>query len=281
MSAAEMSLFGKIARASLGRRGNVVAVLSNVYLDESGTHAGARVLCIAGYLFTEDNAEKFNAEMRPVYDRFGIPYFHTSEILGGKHKPGGAGTFDHLTAEQRDVLARIFIRTVRRRAAFGFGSTVNEPEYDRMIRRYGNMPSAYAFLLHQALIQVGAWAKRTNYDGVVAYFLEDGAKNKGDAIDHLYNRVLNRPEKREKYRFASFGLVAKDSDPVANAPDILSYQWYRNHERLSQGHTEPRKDLAALLRPQDMVADWADSRMSELESLVRDDFNAKLARDDR
>ena len=252
-------------------------MLSEVYLDEAGTHDGARVLCMAGYLFTKANAAKFNAEMQPVYDRFKIPYFHASEILGGKHKPDGMGVFDHLTAPQRDQLARAFIRTVRRRAAFGFGSTVNEPEYDMMIRRYGNMPSAYGFLLHQMLVLVSAWARRTGYVGSVAYFLEDGAKNKGDAINHLYNRLVNTAEKKAKYRFASFGLVDKRTNPVVNAPDILSYHWYRYHERLEQGVKQPRKDFAALLRPQDMVADWADARMSELERLVAEDFWVKLA----
>lgn len=273
----DASLFGKNAAGSRGGRGGLVELLSEVYLDEAGTHDGARVLCVAGYLFSEANAEKFNAEMQRVYDRFNIPFFHASEILGGKHKPGGAKPFDHLTGGDRDKLARIFIRTIRRRSTFGFGATVNEPEYDAMIRGYGNMPSAYGFLLHQALIQVGAWAKRSGYEGSVAYFLEDGAKNKGDAIDHLYNKVVNTEAKKRKYRFASFVLVDKALAPVVNAPDILSYHWYRYHERRAQGVIEPRKDLTALLRPQDMAADWADDRMDELERVVRKDFLENLS----
>lgn len=258
-------------------RGGGLALLSEVYLDEAGTHDGAKVLCMAGYLFTKANAAKFNAEMRLVYNRYRIPYFHASEILGGRHKPDGKGIFDHLTAPDRDKLARAFIRTVRRRASFGFGSTVNEPEYEAMIRRYGNMPSAYGFLLHQMLVLVSAWARRTGYGGRVAYFLENGAKNKGDAIDHLYNRLVETPEKKTKYQFGSFELVNKETAPVVNAPDILSYHWYRYHERLAKGVKGPRKDLAALLRPQDMVADWADERMSDLERLVAEDFWAKLS----
>ena len=68
-------------------------MLSEVYLDEAGTHEGARVLCMAGYLFTKENAAKFSAEIQPVYDRLKIPFFHASEILGGRHKPDGKGPF--------------------------------------------------------------------------------------------------------------------------------------------------------------------------------------------
>ena len=62
-----------------------------------------------------------------------------------------------------------------------------------------------------------------------------------------------------------------------NAPDILSYHWYRYHERRAKGIQQPRKDLTALLRPHDMVADCADDRMDELQRLVAADFWANLS----
>lgn len=256
--------------------GGAVAVIGEVYLDESGTHDDANVLCMGGYMFLNGNAQKFNQEMIPVYRRFHIPYFHSSEICGGIHKPGGSGVFDHLTAAQRDKLARIFINTIKRRSAFGFAATINERDYDRLIGLYGTMPRAYGFLLYQCFIHIRRWIEKTGFVGRVAYFLEDGGKNKGDAITYLYDRVLSGNERRERYNFSGFSLLEKTSCPAINSPDFLAYRWAHYHENLLKGISRPRRDLEAVLRPQDVVSDWANSNVNELEALVRRDFAASL-----
>lgn len=258
--------------AATATGGPQVVALASVYLDESGTHDGAPVMCMGGYLFKDGNADKFNRQMAPVYKRFNVPYFHTAEILGGKHKPGGSGRFDHLSADHRDELARIFIKTVKRLSAFGFGATIDEQMYEKSVRRYGTMPSAYAFLFYQCFIHVRKWIQRNDYRGKVAYFLENGAHKRGDAIDYMTNTILKGEARKQLYGFSSFSLVEKDSCPVAHSPDLIAYHWFRYHKRRLEGHYLPRADLVALLRPQDMVADWASGDVAKLEAAVRDDF---------
>lgn len=267
MSAYEPSLFEKLLRVCLPKGGFVVS-FAQVFLDESGTHDDTPVLCVAGYIFTEKNAVKFNAEMLPVYKRFGIEYYHTNEVLGGKFKKGGKGHFDHLTDKDRDKLSRIMIKSIKRRAVFGFAATVKKDEYAAAVKGHSTMPTAYGFCIFQAFIHVRKWIEKTGFDGDIAYILEDGADDKGDATTFLRKEVLSTEKKRKIYCYKSFTLMDKKCGPTINAPDVLSYHWWRYHHNRINGK-EPRKDLLALVEGDKCkVADWASSNMQELREVL-------------
>ena len=56
-------------------------MMMEAYFDESGTHDGSPVACVAGYLLTEDNARHFNREWNRDLSEFGLTYFHAKELV--------------------------------------------------------------------------------------------------------------------------------------------------------------------------------------------------------
>ena len=114
----------------------------------------------------------------------GSPYFHLAEILAGQFKEGRAGKelLDHLAAEYRHDLPRRFIESIKEHSAFGFAATVKEADYNRIARKYRDMPKAYGFMLMACLFLVRRWIEESKFAGDAFYFFEDGADAKGDAI---------------------------------------------------------------------------------------------------
>jgi len=141
--------------------------LAAAYIDEAGTHDGAPVICAGGYIFEAGKAAALNDEMGALFDDYGIPYFHASEILAGQFKEGGKGTFDHLKANDRDLLARSFIKSIKEHSTYGFAATVREADYDRIAGKYPDMPKAYGFMLMACVFLVSRWLERSKFPGEV------------------------------------------------------------------------------------------------------------------
>ena len=60
-----------------------MALLVETYFDESGTHEGSPVMCVAGYILTKRNAIELAREWNEVLNwaelPHPLPYFHMSE----------------------------------------------------------------------------------------------------------------------------------------------------------------------------------------------------------
>jgi len=61
------------------------------YFDESGTHRGSPVMCVAGYLFDSDQAFRLDQEWGATLADFGLSHFHAVDCAHGK------GEFESLT----------------------------------------------------------------------------------------------------------------------------------------------------------------------------------------
>lgn len=257
-------------------RGGFVLNLAGAYIDESGTHDGAPVIGVGGYLFEAGRAASFNDEMGRLFDQYRIPYFHASEIIGGVFKEGGSGKFDHLKPRDRDIIARAFIESVKKHSSFGFGATVCEADYNRITKPHGSlMPGAYAFLLFQCATLVRKWIDRSGFGGRVFYFIEDGAKEKSDAEGYLDTQLFKTQRRKDFFRYHGRAFVPKDHSPAINSADLLIYRWYSHLSKQNTPGYSPRKDLVALLRPHDMVSDWAGELLSQLEQIILE-YRAEL-----
>lgn len=218
------------------------------YLDESGTHADAPVMCVAGYLFTADDAKRFTDEWDAAVRSAGLSHFHMTDCANG------GGEFTGWAKKRRDTLARDLITLIRARMTYGFAVSMSVPQYERMapqgwIEREG---SAYTACLHLALVLVGAWAQRAGYDGRVAYFFEAGHARQEEAHKKL-NAHAARPLQRDAIRYGSHTFASKGNEAgrLFDAADYLAWQYYKHHDRvlMTPPHLpEPpeRRDYAAL-----------------------------------
>ena len=59
-----------------------------IYLDDSGTDPGQKIVVVAGYISTAREWKKLSATWGNVLRRYGLPYFHMSEFMswGGGSK---------------------------------------------------------------------------------------------------------------------------------------------------------------------------------------------------
>jgi hypothetical protein len=143
-----------ILRVLLGRDG-YVTIQVQAYFDESGSHAGSPVLCIAGYILRKNKAIKFGHEWRKILRWKGLPYFHMVDCAHGN------GPFKNLTKQERINVATKMIEIIKERANQRVAVTVNSTEYDAVIVEYpwvANVyKSAYTFCAHTILAGVFRW----------------------------------------------------------------------------------------------------------------------------
>src|SRR5437660_1097462 len=93
--------------------GGYVTIQCQAFFDESGSHSGAPILCLAGYIFRKSEAIKLGHEWRKVLRRKGLPYFRMSECAHGN------GPFANLTKPERIEVATRMIDIIKSRAVHG------------------------------------------------------------------------------------------------------------------------------------------------------------------
>jgi hypothetical protein len=244
-----------------------VALIADAYIDDSGTHAGSPILCAGGFVFSPGNADRFNVEMGRVFKRYKVDYIRMAD-LNRRWSESDAGPYRHLRDDDREKLARAFIRTVKRRSASGFAATINETDYNRLIRPHPDIGGAIGFLLLQCVFLINEWANRSDFRGRIAYFIEHGTRDRGDAETFLKRRAFTNPEHVEKYRFAGLGYVRKDDAPIVSTGDLMAWHWYKYHANRIAGRTAVRGDTRELMRPTDNVSDWAGIHIDGLRKLL-------------
>lgn len=219
----------------------------HAYFDESGTHEGSRVMCVAGYLFAANDAKRFNDAWGAALRQAGLPYFRMSECAGG------GGQFKDWAPKRRAALAKTLIALIRRRMMHGFAVSMSPAEYAATAppgwaELYGG---AYTVCLEMALVQIGKWARRTQYKGRIAYFFEAGHRLQGQANAEM-NSLATKPLQCEAVRYASHTFTSKDAVRPFDAADYLAWHYHKLHTdtvlRRGAANQRPmRKDLAALL----------------------------------
>ena len=95
--------------------GGRVVVLS-AYFDESGTHGGANVLVVAGYLFEDKQAARFSRDWGKFLKSEGIAFAHMSELANG------AGHYEGMSKPNRVKHGRALIENIKRRSKVGFAA---------------------------------------------------------------------------------------------------------------------------------------------------------------
>src|SRR5690242_9456457 len=85
----------------------------SVYVDESGSHSDAPVLCLAGYLFSLQALAPFSGEWQSFLDRYQLPYFHMVDCAQG------TGAFKLRSKEERGMAIREVVEIIQAHTLFG------------------------------------------------------------------------------------------------------------------------------------------------------------------
>jgi len=211
-----------------------MTLMMEAYFDESGTHQGSPVMCVAGYLFDSDQCKRLTEDWSQTLRSNGLAYFRMSECANG------TGEFKNLPMAQRIEVERKLINHIKTRMTHGFAVSMVEQELVEMappgfIQVFG---SAYTACTMIALASVGYWATERAYKGYIAYFFESGHADMGEAAKRLF-MVKGIKSHREQYRYGSHTFADKKAVPALQAADLLAWQW----RKLFISQTDPKRRL--------------------------------------
>jgi hypothetical protein len=237
--------------------------LFEAYFDESGSHDGSPVLCLAGYLFDKEGCLQLDSEWKAVLDEYELPFFRISACAHG------TGPFTDLTMQQRVDCETKLIHIVKRHMRYGVTVTVNEAEYNEWAPQkvFG---SAYTWCCYMCLVAIGGWIRRANFQGEIAYFFEAGHRNQKEA-----NAVMDSILELDELKYHSHSFIKKEIRPL-QAADILAWQGATQRKRMDRGLTKPREDFRALVSEKTYTRHGNKQIFDDYHERIKV-FDAKLA----
>jgi hypothetical protein len=219
-------------------------IQGQAYFDESGSHDGAPILCVAGYIFKKSEAIRLGHEWRKVLRWKKLPYFHMVECAHGN------GPFANLTKDERIAVQTKLIEAIKRHAIQGIAITVDPTEYATFSKRFpfkrGLYDSAYAFCAQVIMAGVSVFIEKNPQIGKMDYFFEAGHSSVPQA-DEIMRTMLAQPAVKHQFRYAAHAFVEKRDAPQIQAADLLAWQWYTDRRHTAEGRLR-RKDCASLLQ---------------------------------
>lgn len=105
------------------------------------------------------------------------------------------------------------------------------------------------------------WAQTTGYDGRIAYFFESGHRHASEANQYMNMIAEYGPEVVDFMYYYAHAFLDKRNALPLQAADMLAW-FHRNHLiRARKGHTKPRKDFLALVRPRDLAGELTQEQL--------------------
>jgi hypothetical protein len=226
----------------LAARGARVALVTSLkcYFDESGSDDGSPVLCVAGYLFEEEECKKLDLGWKTMLENYQLPYFRMSSCAHGNEP------FDHLTKDEHIEAEKTAIKLINNHALLGLAIAINESDYNSWFPRQELTGDAYSFCCWQILAGIRTWIIRNQFRGEIAYFFEAGHKSQSTA-NAIMQRIFNNPLLRTNYCYAAHGFVDKRKVRPVQTADILAWQQATQVKRWLKNDQRMRLDFQALV----------------------------------
>ncbi|OOG43854.1 DUF3800 domain-containing protein [Polaromonas sp. A23] len=216
-----------------------MVAMVEAYFDESGTGDESPFLCVAGYIFTKENAAALDSMWREMLNRYELPYFHMSECAHG------VGIYKHLTRQQCIDAATEAIELIKRYASRGIAISLDKSAYP-FIPKNGIWNSPYSFLCGQAFYGVRNWANETRFAGDASYFFESGAEDWAQAAKSI-EKVMSETVPRNDFRFHTYSSIGKTEATPVQCADLLAWHWFTHNKRILRGETKARADFKSLI----------------------------------
>jgi hypothetical protein len=107
--------------------GGFVVQIVHAFFDESGSHDGSPVLCVAGYAFQKREARLLAREWDTILMQNDLPFFRMVECAHGNDN------FEHFDKPQRIKIQTSLIGIIKRRAAHGFAVSVDTKAFAELM----------------------------------------------------------------------------------------------------------------------------------------------------
>lgn len=232
--------FASVLDVTLSKGGYVMAMVQ-AYFDESGTSDGERFLCVAGYIFTKENAVALGEEWAVMLEKYDdLPYFHMNEC--NQH----SGIYEALGEQRCIEAAAEAIALTKKYASRGIAVSIDREAYD-LLPPQPLWGSRYSLLCSQVMFGVVKWAEQSGYTGDVSYFYEDGVTGWAQAQEAMKRIHDESVIPREGLRFSSVGFISKRKAAALQCADLLAWHWRKQMGREAEGVKRLRGDFKSLL----------------------------------
>jgi len=173
------------------------------YLDEAGTHRGAEMLCVAGYVGNRKEWYSFERFWSKKLKDSGISCFHAKE-------------------PDCNILKLPLAIAIEDRKLRGFIVSVRPEVYNLHAgaQLKSSLGNAYSACATTCAIQICQYAKK-NKLGPVSFIYESGQPNAQRVLQVLEMLALEKPD----YKIASVSLARKDEFLPLQTADFLSHSY--------------------------------------------------------
>lgn len=252
--------FARFLEITLLKSGYVLEMVE-VYLDESGTHKGAPILCVGGYLFERDRAKEFDAAWRIMLQELEVPFFHMSACEADE------SPFDKTPSEIRQAMVNRAIGIIQNYMTYGIVVAAVEEKFDSIVPVHPLVGNAYSVLANQVLSAVKVWADRNQYDGPISYFFESGHAHQEEANRIMNLSALNEQLQKES-RYTGHAFRKKQESPALQAADLLVWHYCNDWTRQSKGDYS-RDRYARLIDSNYWHFRWKDDDLNDFAATIK------------
>ncbi len=259
------SVFAEIVETVAPNSEDMVVLIKS-YFDESYNDG---LLCLAGYIFTSAKARNLDLEWKKMLARYKrLPYFRMS-ACNAHEDP-----FDRLSKAECISVATDAISLINQHAAFGCAVTVDQAAFNKIVTRKGFVSTPYEFCAWLCLTAVRSEIAKQFPSAGLSFFFEAGFQHQ-ELANNLMNKIFNTPELRAEYNYRSHSFMDKIECCPIQAADLLAWQWYKDSIRRGNGETNPRGDLAALIKgTQHWTLYASKERLQETVDLINEKARA-------
>jgi hypothetical protein len=222
------------------------------FFDESGTHDGARVLALGGWVGTEEDWEDFQTHWDAALAKHGVSAFHFSKCENGR------GEFEGWSSSKKARLTEDLIRVICRHNIQGFCGAIPMGYYKGIVQGSGSIleekHSPYV-LLESYLIEI--ICKKVH--SPVHYVFEEQREFRKFAISNSWDIREKFPGRDKKMAAIVYRPKAKYAG--LQAADLLVYESAKSlGNRLYEPSRPARQSMLALVRckGKDMEGGWFD-----------------------
>jgi Protein of unknown function (DUF3800) len=249
--------------------GGYLVVEVETYFDESGSHKGSPILCVAGYIMEKNNAIKLGDAWRAVLKEHKLPFFRMSDCAHGN------GPFSGMTRQHRVEVEAMMIGIIKRYTLQGLAVTVKPDEFEQLMPKFPLIGGIYSFCAHVLLGGVYTFLEAQKALGIekVAYFFEAGHASKSEA-NSIITKLFSQPQIKADYCYAGHGFVLKEDTPAVQAADLLAWQWFTDKRHQTEGRPR-RKDCISLLEHRHDATHIGPDQISSMTGGMIEDLKEK------
>lgn len=218
----------------------LVAMLQG-FFDESATHRGSAVTCIAGVLFDDTGLTDFTKEWHPHVNGLSKS-FRTSDAVHGH------GAFCSWPSGQRAVLLDRLAGLTTNTRRLGIIASMTQADYNTYKAGCASsaiIPSLYVLCLATCLEMIGNLL--TTSSETVNYVFEQGDAYEAEASEFL-RLVSSKTNLKDRFRIEGYGFQDKRTVIALHAADFVAWEWQKNYKDIVSGREERWTDRMKILQ---------------------------------